>query len=85
MKRLAQNGRWSIAGAALAALLTGGCADDPPDVEACALEPDPGTCEADIPKYYYDGWTGECAEFSWGGCGGVAPFDSMAACEKACE
>lgn len=50
---------------------------------ACDLTPDPGPCEALIPKYYYDKESGKCKEFDWGGCGGTVPFDSMEEC-KAC-
>ena len=87
MTRFAGPGRWALAfaGAALIALLAGGCADDPPDVEACNEEPEAGDCDDSITKYYYDPYTGECEEFTWSGCGGAVPFDSMAACEEACE
>ncbi|MFN4080096.1 MAG: BPTI/Kunitz domain-containing protein [Saprospiraceae bacterium] len=52
--------------------------------DRCKLAPDPGPCEAYIPKYYYDPVEKKCKEFIWGGCGGVVPFDSMQACEEAC-
>ncbi len=49
--------------------------------ERCTLQPDPGPCEAYIPKYYYDLDKKKCAEFIWGGCDGVIPFNTMKDCE----
>lgn len=40
----------------------------------CDLEPNPGPCFAAIPAYYFNQDTQSCAEFTWGGCGGVVPF-----------
>jgi len=54
------------------------CEDAP---AACELAPDPGPCFAAIPKFYFDSETQECKEFTWGGCGGVVPFDSFEACQ----
>jgi len=51
---------------------------------ACKLEPDPGPCEAAIIQYYFDKQSNDCEFFYWGGCDGVAPFESMDACEEAC-
>ena len=50
----------------------------------CDLEPDPGPCFAAIPAYYFDADTQSCAQFTWGGCGGVVPFWTIAECESAC-
>lgn len=47
----------------------------------CAAEPQVGECEAAIPKYYFDQDAGACREFTWGGCGGVVPFETLEACE----
>lgn len=51
----------------------------------CTLEPDPGTCKAAIPKYFFNPAQGICQEFIWGGCGGTVPFETMEDCEKTCE
>ncbi|KAJ3051132.1 NAD(P)H-quinone oxidoreductase subunit 5, chloroplastic [Rhizophlyctis rosea] len=53
--------------------------------KACSLKPDPGFCKAAFPRYYFDSAAGECKVFSWGGCGGVVPFQTEAECEGACE
>ena len=53
----------------------------PPDVDPYTLEPDPGPCEAAIPRYYYDNEAQMCREFFWGGCGGVIPFETMEECQ----
>ena len=49
---------------------------------ACELLPDPGPCFAAIPKFYFDSDAQECKEFTWGGCGGVVPFDTFDACQE---
>ncbi|MBD0851674.1 proteinase inhibitor I4 serpin [Maribacter arenosus] len=46
----------------------------------CALEPDPGDCEAAILRYFYDKEEQRCKEFIWGGCGGVVPFETIEDC-----
>ena len=50
----------------------------------CELTPDPGPCKAAIPKYYYDLESKECKTFTWGGCGGTVPFESLEECQR-CE
>jgi len=66
-----------------------GCEDDGGGdgcaVPECCLVPDPGDCEAMIPKWYYEPETGKCTEFTWGGCGGTVPFETEQECEEACE
>ena len=51
----------------------------------CNLEPDAGSCEAAISRYYFDQEEGKCNEFLWGGCDGTVPFDSLEVCRKTCE
>lgn len=55
-----------------------------PSTNNCNLVPDPGLCDAAIRKYYYDKTEGKCKEFTWGGCGGVVPFNTMEECRQ-CE
>lgn len=50
----------------------------------CDMVPDAGPCKAMIIKYYYDKTDGKCKEFTWGGCEGVVPFNSMEECQQ-CE
>lgn len=58
------------------------CQDDEQmNILECGLEPDPGLCFAAIPRYYWDSEACECKEFTWGGCGGVVPFETLEACE----
>jgi hypothetical protein len=59
---------------------TGG-GDDP---EACALEPDPGPCEAAFMHWFFDLDDGQCKPFLYGGCEGVVPFATLADCEASC-
>ncbi|MBL6644968.1 MAG: BPTI/Kunitz domain-containing protein [Flavobacteriales bacterium] len=49
--------------------------DDP-----CTLLPDPGPCEAAIPAWYFDQEFGACTPFSWGGCAGTVPFETLEDC-----
>ena len=50
----------------------------------CDLEPDPGPCFAAIQAYYFNQDSQSCADFIWGGCAGVVPFETLAECENAC-
>ncbi|MEO1447955.1 MAG: BPTI/Kunitz domain-containing protein [Bacteroidota bacterium] len=47
----------------------------------CMLKPDPGPCRAAIPRFYYDAESGTCKEFTYGGCQGTVPFETLEACE----
>ena len=58
--------------------------EDSDDIGRCGLAPNVGNCDALIIKYYYDKDEQKCKEFSWGGCGGVVPFDTLEEC-KECE
>lgn len=51
----------------------------------CNLEPDPGRCEAAMPRYYFDKEEQKCKEFLWGGCDGTVPFDNLGVCISTCE
>lgn len=53
--------------------------------EKCKLKPDPGTCMAYIPGYYFSESENACKEFIWGGCEGVVPFDTLEECKETCE
>jgi len=50
----------------------------------CNIEPDPGNCEAAMPRYYFDKEERECKEFLWGGCDGIVPFDNLEVCKATC-
>ena len=52
-------------------------------IDACTLSPDPGMCFAAIQMYYFNQETQQCEDFTWGGCGGLVPFESLAECEAA--
>ena len=52
--------------------------------ENCYLKPDPGPCRMAIKRYYYDEKEKKCKEFIYGGCKGVVPFETLAACQKGC-
>ena len=53
--------------------------------DECYLEPDSGNCFAAIPMYYFNQTSNSCEQFIWGGCAGVVPFQSLSACQEACE
>jgi hypothetical protein len=74
--------------AAAAALILAGCIDgmrkdDLMHVD-CMTAPDPGPCRGAFPGFYYDYPSDRCERFTYGGCGGSRPFESMDACVKAC-
>lgn len=48
--------------------------------DPCVLLPDAGPCEAAIPAWYFDQDFGACTQFSWGGCGGTVPFETIEDC-----
>ena len=51
----------------------------------CSVIPDVGLCKASIEKYYFDWETNSCKSFTWGGCGGTVPFDTMELCQSLCN
>ena len=54
------------------------------EIQACYYIPDIGPCDAAFLRYYYDHEENECLEFTWGGCGGLVPFETMEDCESSC-
>lgn len=52
--------------------------------ETCYLKPESGQCRAAFKRWYLDDRTGVCKAFIWGGCGGVAPFETEEACAAMC-
>lgn len=50
----------------------------------CSLKPEPGRCRAAFPKFYFNQESKSCEQFTWGGCGGVVPFDRLGDCEARC-
>jgi hypothetical protein len=62
------------------------CKKDQPLPEQCRLEPNAGPCMAAMPKFYYNQKTKRCEQFTWGGCGGVVPFQTLQECQDCgCE
>jgi hypothetical protein len=53
--------------------------------EACNTAPDAGPCKASMEKYYFDQATKKCTAFTYGGCEGTVPFETMDSCASACE
>ncbi|MCU5786782.1 BPTI/Kunitz domain-containing protein [Alloalcanivorax marinus] len=52
--------------------------------DACFQAPDTGRCRAAMPRYYYDADADRCEQFTWGGCEGSVPFETLDACMAAC-
>lgn len=65
-------------------LLQCGSESDCVKSERCAMEPETGPCYAIITKYYYDKTEKKCNTFTWGGCAGVVPFNTLEECENSC-
>jgi len=55
------------------------------DVQSCYFTPNIGPCDAAFPKYYYNQEENECLEFTWGGCEGLVPFETLEDCKSSCE
>lgn len=56
-----------------------------PRTSPCTLAPDPGPCDAAIPRWSFDAGQGTCSQFTYGGCGGNENnFTTRAGCERAC-
>jgi len=55
------------------------------EIQSCYLLPNVGPCDADIPRYYFDQEENQCMEFSWGGCAGLVPFETLEDCESNCN
>jgi hypothetical protein len=51
----------------------------------CGLVPETGPCKAAFKKYYFDKIEKKCKEFTWGGCGGVVPFNTLEECKSCGE
>ena len=49
------------------------------------IKPETGLCKAAIDKYYFDWETNSCRSFTWGGCGGVVPYDTLESCRNLCN
>lgn len=48
----------------------------------CKLKPEKGLCKGDFTRFYFDLKASQCKPFSWGGCGGVVPFQSEDECRN---
>ncbi|KAM6988012.1 kunitz-type protease inhibitor 2 [Tautogolabrus adspersus] len=54
--------------------------------EQCMVAPDPGSCRAAFPKFYYDPNTSTCHNFIYGGChGNRNRYDSLEECMSHCS
>ncbi|CAN9511243.1 unnamed protein product [Ophioblennius macclurei] len=52
----------------------------------CSATPDPGPCRAAFPMYYYDGNSGTCQSFIYGGCqGNMNRFGTVEECLSQCS
>ena len=56
------------------------------DVEdpRCSAPPVSGTCKGNFERFYFDRKAQVCRRYSWGGCEGNPPFESMEECTKIC-
>lgn len=51
----------------------------------CSAPPVTGTCKGNFERYYFDQKTRACRMYSWGGCEGNPPFETMEECVKTCS
>ena len=55
------------------------------DIQSCYFTPNTGECEAAFQRFYFDEQQQECMSFTWGGCGGLVPFETFEECEASCS
>lgn len=54
--------------------------------DVCKYNLDPGPCEGNIKKYYWNRYSRQCDEFTYGGChGGPNRFSTKQECQKICD
>ena len=58
------------------------CGKDCTPSPRCQLFASHGPCPGTSTKYYYSDVWFTCMEYTWGECDGVAPFETLAECEK---
>ena len=52
----------------------------------CEQPLDGGPCQGEFPRWFYDDQTGECRNFTYGGCqGNKNRFTSLEACQNSCS
>jgi hypothetical protein len=78
-------------GVLAAVVLLGGCGGggvqvmDPDDLPvSCVGKPHPGNCRGHYRKYYFDYRDNRCKPFSYSGCGGRVPFETLEDCINYC-
>ena len=60
------------------------CGGEP--VPVCELPAERGPCLATLPRWHFDGKSGQCEPFVYGGCGGNPNnFETREACERSCS
>jgi hypothetical protein len=50
----------------------------------CKAPPARGICKGNFERYYFDQQSRTCRMYSWGGCEGEPPFETMEDCVKTC-
>lgn len=56
------------------------------DLKSCHLAPDPGSCTAELVRFFYDPRSKRCRQFIYGGClGNENRFESEIECIDACQ
>lgn len=68
-----------------AILLIVSCKKDCINLDRCELIPNEGPCLARLTRYYYDHAEKKCKSFTWGGCDGTVPFETLEECENSCK
>ena len=54
------------------------------DIQTCYYVPNAGECEAAFQRYYFNQEQQECMSFTWGGCGGLVPYETFEECDESC-
>lgn len=51
----------------------------------CQQKPEHGPCKGIFERFYFDPMSNSCKAFDWGGCQGVAPFETLETCNSVCK
>ncbi|XP_014679388.1 PREDICTED: epithelial cell adhesion molecule-like [Priapulus caudatus] len=62
------------------------CCAESRDIDVCTQAPNPGPCDNNLQRWYYDTGAGVCSLFNYGGCGGNGNnFATLQGCLIRCQ
>jgi hypothetical protein len=49
------------------------------------MKPNTGPCKGTFERYFYNPESKKCESFTWGGCEGKVPFETLEECKTKCH